>query len=124
MTLRAEKPPMRDGGFTLIEILAVLTILGLAIGIMAARGPSRSPSLDVRGTADLVAGSLRRARAQAIASNSAVAFQLDPAGYRVGGETPRRLPPGVVVTLGAPIVFAQAPGLPAAESRGCGGESG
>ena len=82
MTSRAD----RQAGFTLIEVLAVLAILAMAIGIIAARGPARSPALDARGAAGQVSRALRLARSQAVATNRPVAFTLDLArhGFQVG----------------------------------------
>lgn len=84
----------REGGFTLIEILVVLAILGLALGIVAGRGPLRSANLDARGAADQVARALRLARSQAIAGNHDVAFTLDVArkAFQVGEGAWQPLP--------------------------------
>lgn len=84
----------RDGGFTLIEVLVVLAILGFAAYVISARGPARSVALDVRGAASQVAGGLRLARSQAIAGNRTVAFTLDAErrSYRVGDGPWQALP--------------------------------
>lgn len=94
----------REGGFTLIEMLAVVAVLGLAVAIIAGRGPVRSPGLDARGAADQVARALRLARSQAIATNSDVAFTLDAArrGFRVGNGPWQALPPTVTLGITAP----------------------
>ncbi len=94
----------RTSGFTLLEILVVLVILGLALGIVANRGPARSPALDARGAAGQVARAMRLARSQAIAGNRPVAFTLDVArrAFRVGAGPWQALPPelglGLVAT--------------------------
>ena len=71
-------PTQRQLGFTLIEVLAVLVILALALGISAGRGPTSSPAFDARGAAEQLARSMRLARSQAIAANAdtAVGFTL------------------------------------------------
>jgi prepilin-type N-terminal cleavage/methylation domain-containing protein len=49
----------RDAGFTLIEILVVLAILGVALGMLIGRGPMRSRGLETRAAAGALAQSLR-----------------------------------------------------------------
>jgi general secretion pathway protein H len=82
-------------GFTLIEILVVLAILGLVLGIMIGRGPMRSTGLQLRAAAGAMAQNLRAARAAAIASNRQVAVAIDPARhvFSVDGRAPVLLAP-------------------------------
>ncbi len=68
----------RDAGFTLIEILVVLAILGVVLGIMIGNGPMRSRGLQARAAAGALAQSLRAARAQAIATDQNVSVAIDP----------------------------------------------
>ena len=96
----------RDGdqaGFTLIEILAVLVVLGLAAALLAAHGPQRSAGLDLRTAVQEVAGSLRLARSRAIAGNRVVGVAFDGAARTLAldGTQPRALPPGVAVAVTA-----------------------
>lgn len=92
-----------EAGFTLIEVLAVLVVLGLAIAILASRGPQRSAALDMRTAAQQVAGSLRLARARAVASNRPVGVTFDVAtrSVRLDGSQPGILPPGVGINVTA-----------------------
>ena len=69
--------------FRSIEILVVLAVLGLATGLVLARGPARSAGLDARAAAVEVADMLRQARAQAIAGNRVVRVIVDSSGRRV-----------------------------------------
>jgi general secretion pathway protein H len=94
----------QDSGFTLLEMLAVLAILGLAVGLVLTRGPVRSPALEARATADSVAQALRAARAQAIAEGRPVAFVLDARRheYVTEGARPVVLPVAPAVTITAP----------------------
>lgn len=93
----------RQAGFTLIEVLVVLAILGLALAIVAAHGPARSPALEARSAADQVARALRLARSQAVATNHPVAFTLDVAGhrFRVGDGAWQALPTGLGLAMTA-----------------------
>ena len=86
--------PDRCCGFTLIEVIAVLAILGFALALVAAYKPPWSSGLGVKGTAAELASGLRLARSEAIAHNRSVAFSLDVTGhlYRVGARPERRLP--------------------------------
>jgi general secretion pathway protein H len=68
----------RDQGFTLIEILVTLAILGVAMGLIIGRGPMNSRGLQTRAAAGAIAQSLRAARAQAIATDHDVSVAFDP----------------------------------------------
>lgn len=86
--------PRRTAGFTLIEMLVVLVILGLVGSLVISRGPARSAGLDLRLQAGAIAQALRSARGQAIATDRIVAFNLDLARRRfnVGTGLPHALP--------------------------------
>ncbi len=87
----------REAGFTLIEMLVVLTIVGLIGGLVLARGPAHSAALDMRAATTTVSGALRLARTRAIATNRPVIVQFDPAHatLRVGADPVRGLPAGI-----------------------------
>lgn len=87
MTSRAES------GFTLIEMLVVLAILGLALALVVARGPPGSPALEIKASAAALAGGLREARARAIEANRPVRLTLDLGddNWRIDDSPPQRL---------------------------------
>jgi len=93
----------REGaaGFTLIEMLVVLTVLGLVVGIVISRGPMRSQTLELRSVASQVAQTLRLGRAQAISTNGPVRFAVDIAkrSYALDNGRVMTLPPGVGVSV-------------------------
>jgi general secretion pathway protein H len=91
-TLRAGEK--RAAGFTLIELMVVLVIMGLMLGLVLQHGPMRSPVLQTRAAAAQVAQGLRSARARAIALNRPVTFSLDVEdhSFRVGDAAPQMLP--------------------------------
>jgi general secretion pathway protein H len=109
MTLRGEPwSPMepapgndKRGGFTLIELVVALAVMGLALILITGYKAPWSSALGLEGTAAELASGLRLARSQAIADNRPVAFALDLARhrYRVGGEAPRGLPTKLAIAL-------------------------
>lgn len=68
-------------GFTLIELIAAITIVAIVAAIGLPRLTTASPYAE-RGYADGVAASLRQSRGVALASGCAVQFTIDAAGYR------------------------------------------
>jgi general secretion pathway protein H len=78
----------RTAGFTLIEMIVVLAVLGLALGLVITHGPARSRRLELDGTARQVAGALRLARSRAIAQERAVAVAFGAGGYRLDRDPP------------------------------------
>jgi general secretion pathway protein H len=101
-TIRSRLPETRPaGGFTLIEILVVLAVLGFALALIAAHKAPWSAALGLDGTAAELAQQLRLARAEAIARDRPVAFVLDLAhhAYRVGDGPAHPLPAHLAVQM-------------------------
>jgi general secretion pathway protein H len=99
-----------QAGFTLIEMIVVLVVLGLALGLVLARGPMHSPSLDARMAAREVGQALRLARSRAIAQDQSVSVWLDVVArvVRVDGSPPEVLPGGIGVAVASPAGQAMA----------------
>ena len=83
-----------DAGFTLIEILIVLAIIGLALSIVATSGRPVSLATEARAAARELSGALRFARAEALTANRSVAFSVDVVAhnYRWGAQQAKPLP--------------------------------
>ena len=86
-----------ESGFTLLEMLVVIAVMGAALLLLTAFGPPRSHRLEAKGAAQQVAEAMREARGSAIAQGHAVTVTLP------------RLPGWLAVSVQAPlggIVFA------------------
>src|SRR5215208_4233718 len=75
-------------GFTLVELVAVLVILGIVSAVAAPRMFDNA-IFSQRGYADELAASLRYARRIAVASACNVRFIVTPAGYSAAQPTVR-----------------------------------
>jgi general secretion pathway protein H len=91
----------RQAGFTLIEMLVVVTVLGLALSLAVARGPMRSHALEMQAAVNEVTQTMRLARSRAIATNSPVWFAVDVTSrsFRINGGTPTVLPNSLTVSM-------------------------
>jgi general secretion pathway protein H len=88
-------------GFTLLELLVVLAILGLVAASMIGRGPPAQGGANARASAGALAALLREGRSRAIVENRPVGVLIDVANRRAGLEPmlDRILPAGVRLTL-------------------------
>ncbi len=87
----------RAGGFTLIEMVVVLAILGLMLGLVLTRGPVRSQGVEIEAAARDIAGALRLARSTAIAENRTVSLNIDVANGSMRTDNgPVRALPGAL----------------------------
>jgi general secretion pathway protein H len=75
-----------EDGFTLLEMLVVLAIMGALIGIVVSHGPVRSRALLTRAAAGALAQTLRAARAQAIDRAQAVTVVIDPERHQFAAD--------------------------------------
>jgi general secretion pathway protein H len=82
-------------------MVVVLAILGLMAAIVVSGGAPVSPASHARAAAQAVAGALRAARGEALATNRSVAFTLDLANrrYRWGAHPVQQLPSDLQLAL-------------------------
>jgi general secretion pathway protein H len=97
-TLQASR---RQAGFTLLEMIIVVAVLGLALGLVVTRGPMHSAKLDMQSAVNGVAQGLRIARSRAIATNRPVRFAIDIPSHSFGveNERPTVLPQAVSIAV-------------------------
>jgi general secretion pathway protein H len=95
---------MAGAAFTLMELLVVLTILGLAL-LLATPALERSlPGLQLRTETRDVASALREARAQAIGRNEEVTMVIDRRGGKLqaGGKQIIQLNRNIAIRMALP----------------------
>ena len=95
------RPP---GGFTLLETIVVVVVLGLMLGILAGFVPRRPARLELANAADTVAATLRLARARAIASGRPVLVQAGGHVLLVDGVARPLSGPAELAMAGPPVL--------------------
>jgi general secretion pathway protein H len=88
-------------GFTLIEVLVVMVLIGLILGVVAPYLPAVLPGVELRTTTRELAGALRHARSQALLQGeSALVVDLEQRRYALdGGSRMHHVPERVALTL-------------------------
>lgn len=91
----------RCSGFTLIETVVVLAILGLVLTLVLSYGPPPNGGMTVRHAAKELADDLREARSLAIADGRVVPVTVDLAGRRwqIDSQDEKLFPDGIEVHL-------------------------
>ncbi|MDA8253083.1 MAG: prepilin-type N-terminal cleavage/methylation domain-containing protein [Rhodospirillales bacterium] len=103
------RPERCQRGFTLLEMLVVLAVLGLGTAMLLTRGHGPSPALQARAAADAVTAALRDARGRAIRDDRTVTVAIDAAAHALRPSDTAPLPLPRAVALSAPGVIRFAP---------------
>ncbi|MEA1674771.1 prepilin-type N-terminal cleavage/methylation domain-containing protein [Nitrospirillum sp. BR 11163] len=88
--MRAGVPP-RQAGFTLVEVLVVLVILGILGAALALGIQDRLPGLRFSAAVSALEDELRSRQVEAMVTGQPVAFSLDDLKHPAGGAAGRRL---------------------------------
>src|SRR5262245_33364826 len=80
-------------GFTLLELLVVLAIIGFVVALVPGFVLRSRPRLDVDVAARAIADGLRQTRSEAVLRNrsQAFAFDVEARVFRAGDQTPVRI---------------------------------
>jgi general secretion pathway protein H len=90
-------------GYTLVEMLTVLAIMGFLAAVAIPLLSTSHPGLDARATANALAQDLRATRQAAIDSGGEARLVLKARRYiRLPGGKLRTLPPGVAIAFTGP----------------------
>lgn len=92
---------MSRAGFTLLEMLVTLTVIGVLLTLAVPSFQRLLPGVEIKAAARDVAATLKEARGTAIRTGreAAVAFDAAGGGYGLDGARPARLPQGVRLAI-------------------------
>lgn len=85
------KPAMRSGGFTLLELIVVLLIIGLMMALVTPRLVGSLTKVNLKTSAQKISSSLRYARSQAVSGQIIyqAVFDFEKSGLFINAEKPQ-----------------------------------
>lgn len=91
----------RTQGFTLLEMLVVLGIMGMMAAVLVPRISTRHDHYTLAANMREISSALRMTRSKAIVSqkDQVLRFNLDDKTYQIEGEKPRALDPSVEMKI-------------------------
>lgn len=101
MKLYLRTQPLKNRGFTLVEVMVVMVIVALIMGMVATSMSHSVSSAEARASARELVASLRYTRARAILDKSEQVFEVntEDRSYQAPGRKLVELPEGVDVTI-------------------------
>lgn len=118
-TLSAVPPPTDDQGFTLIEVIAILLLMGILAAVVVSRSGDGTTQAEVAGAVETVKGHLRYAQATAMNSDLAWGITFATSTYtlkntnNVTATLPGELPTGMTFASSInPVMFDNRWGSP------------
>jgi general secretion pathway protein H len=99
---RSTLPPLRgQTGFSLLELIIVVVMIGLLFSIAAVSVGRSVTGAEIRNAHRAVTAGLRHTRGQAIVQREQQVFLVDADAnsWQASGEAPVRLPEGMAITL-------------------------
>lgn len=110
------RPGLKARGFTLLELIAVLTLLGLALGEVLPVGQNLLDRMAVTSAREAVVGSFHRVRMEAVArgGSALILVSTPPTARIVAGASPETIHE-TVLEEGVTLTLSQ--GRPTAELR-------
>jgi prepilin-type N-terminal cleavage/methylation domain-containing protein len=93
-------------GFTLIEFIAVLVVVGVLVVAATVKFTNSTSAISVRAAAEMIQADIRYTQAEAMATNAnkSINFSAGSDNYMVGSEK-RDLPSGVHIAAGRLFTF-------------------
>lgn len=96
---------MKRNGFTLLEIIMVLSLMTLILGLSAVFFAGFLPSAKANAAGREITAMIRQARSLAHMKmeNQTIMIDLDNRSYGIDGREPKYLPPDVLVSITDPL---------------------
>lgn len=95
----------KDGGFTLLELVIVMTLMVLMLGLAGMHFANRLPSVRLGAAGRELSGLIRMARVEAMnkAQEQTVTIDLDGRTFSLEGMVRRAVPEGIGITVIDPV---------------------